>query len=100
MLRRGRTRAWAHTLVGGTSDARPSTDLREFLNAILYVNRAGAQWRYLPHDFPPWETVCGYFAKWQKGGVFAQLNGVLQELVRQKQGKRGGPSACGSTRRA
>ncbi|GAP50267.1 transposase IS4 family protein [Streptomyces azureus] len=64
------------------------------MNAILYVDRTGVQWRYLPHDFPPWETVYGYFAKWQKAGVFAQLNGLLRELVRQKEGRRASPSAC------
>ncbi|MFC9855922.1 IS5 family transposase [Streptomyces prasinus] len=72
----------------------PEHELREILNAILYVDRTGVQWRYLPHDFPPWETVYGYFAKWQKDGVFAQLNGLLRELVRQKEGRRGSPSAC------
>ena len=50
------------------------------MNAILYVDRTGVQWRYLPHDFPPWETVYGYFAKWQKDGVFAQLNGLLRRV--------------------
>src|ERR1044072_6860012 len=60
----------------------PEHDLREIMDAILYVDRTGVQWRYLPHDFPPWETVYGYFAKWQKEGIFAQLNGLLQELVR------------------
>lgn len=41
----------------------PEHELREIMNAILYVDRTGVQWRYLPHDFPPWETVYGYFAK-------------------------------------
>ncbi|MFJ7241857.1 IS5 family transposase [Streptomyces olivaceus] len=72
----------------------PEHELREIMNAILYVDRTGVQWRYLPHDFPPWETVYGYFAKWQKEGVFAQLNGLLRELVRQKEGRRVQPSAC------
>ncbi len=76
------------------SDAHPEHDLREIMNAILYVDRTGVQWRYLPHDFPPWETVCGYFAKWQKDGVFAQLTGVLRRLLRQREGKRAEPSAC------
>ncbi|WP_439947337.1 transposase [Streptomyces sp. BBFR109] len=43
------------------------------MDAILYVDRTGVQWRYLPHDFPHWNTVYGYFAKWADGGVFAQL---------------------------
>ncbi|MGW7614225.1 IS5 family transposase [Streptomyces sp. NPDC054766] len=72
----------------------PEHDLREIMNAILYVDRTGVQWRYLPHDFPPWETVYGYFAKWEKGGVFTQLNGLLRELVRQKEGRNASPSAC------
>lgn len=72
----------------------PEHELREIMNAILYVDRTGVQWRYLPHDFPPWETVYGYFAKWQKDGVFAQLNGLLRELVRQMEGHTAQPSAC------
>ncbi|MEV5012738.1 IS5 family transposase [Streptomyces sp. NPDC055692] len=72
----------------------PEHELREIMNAILYVDRTGVQWRYLPHDFPPWETVYGYFAKWQKEGVFAQLNGVLRRLLRQQEGKDAEPSAC------
>ncbi|MGW7276691.1 IS5 family transposase [Streptomyces sp. NPDC054864] len=69
-------------------------DLREIMNAILYVDRTGVQWAYLPHDFPPHQTVYGYFAKWQKDGIFTQLNGVLRELVRQQEGRHTEPSAC------
>jgi transposase len=72
----------------------PEHDLREIMNAILYVDRTGVQWRYLPHDFPNWNTVYGYFAKWQSDGIFAQLNGLLRELVRQQEGKNAKPSAC------
>ncbi|MER6312051.1 IS5 family transposase [Streptomyces sp. NPDC001657] len=72
----------------------PEHDLREIMNAILYVDRTGVQWRYLPHDFPHWNTVYGYFAKWQQEGVFAQLNGLLRQLLRQKEGRDAEPSAC------
>ncbi|MBT2423795.1 IS5 family transposase [Streptomyces sp. ISL-22] len=72
----------------------PEHDLREIMNAILYVDRTGVQWRYLPHDFPNWNTVYGYFAKWQSDGIFAQLNGLLRELVRQQEGRDAEPSAC------
>jgi putative transposase len=34
--------------------------MREVLNAIFYVLRAGCAWRLLPHDFPAWQTVYGY----------------------------------------
>jgi transposase len=72
----------------------PRHDLREIMNAILYVDRTGCQWAYLPHDFPPHQSVYGYFARWQKDGVFAQLNGLLRELVRQQERKSPEPSAC------
>ncbi|MFD7838284.1 IS5 family transposase [Streptomyces sp. NPDC059761] len=72
----------------------PRHDLREIVNAILYVDRTGCQWAYLPHDFPPHQSVYGYFAHWQKDGVFAQLNGLLRELVRQQEGKSPEPTAC------
>ncbi|MEU3619572.1 IS5 family transposase, partial [Streptomyces sp. NPDC006872] len=69
-------------------------DLREIMNAILYVDRTGVQWRYLPHDFPHWNSVYGYFAKWQKDGILAQLSGLLRELVREQGGRNTEPSAC------
>ncbi|MET8509990.1 transposase, partial [Streptomyces sp. NPDC004787] len=46
----------------------PEHDLRDITDAILYVDRTGVQWRCLPHDFPPWNTVYGYFAKWADEG--------------------------------
>lgn len=72
----------------------PEHDLRRIMDAILYVDRTGIAWRYLPHDFPPWETVYGYFAAWQKEGVFDQLNGLLRRLVREAEGRDSEPTAC------
>ncbi|WUD38544.1 transposase [Streptomyces europaeiscabiei] len=72
----------------------PEHDLREIMNAILYVDPTGVQGRCLPHDFPPFQTCYGYLAKWQKDGALAQLTGVLRSLLRQKEGKRAEPSAC------
>ncbi|MFF4576784.1 IS5 family transposase, partial [Streptomyces sp. NPDC001410] len=72
----------------------PEHDLRRIMDAILYVDRIGIPWRYLPHDFAPWETVYGYFAAWQKEGVFDQLNGLLRRLVREAEGRDAEPSAC------
>jgi transposase len=40
---------------------RPRTALREVLNAILYRVKTGAQWRLLPKNFPPWQTVYHHF---------------------------------------
>ncbi len=38
---------------------------RELFNAILYITRTGCQWRYLPHDFPPWTAVYKQFQRWK-----------------------------------
>jgi transposase len=88
--------AWRYERHGrALAFGRPAElDLREIMNAILYVDRTGVQWRYLPHDFPHWNSVYGYFAKWQKDGIFAQLNGLLRELVREQEGRDTEPSAC------
>ena len=57
-------------------------DLREIVNAIFYVLRTGCAWRLLPHDFPAWQTVYGYFRRWRDSGRWEQLNDALRETVR------------------
>ncbi|MFE6166230.1 IS5 family transposase [Streptomyces sp. NPDC056486] len=72
----------------------PEHELRSLMNAVLYVDRTGIPWRYLPHDFAPWATAYGYFAKWQEDGVFEELTGLLRRLVREAEGRDAEPSAC------
>src|SRR5215831_17939618 len=72
----------------------PRRGLRAILDAILYVGRTGIPWRYLPHEYPPWETVYSYFARWQKDGVFEQLSGLLRRLARTAEGRDPEPTAC------
>lgn len=62
------------------------------LNAILYVVRTGCQWRALPHDFPPWQTVYGYFRKLMAAGVWEEINTVLRQGLRQQDGRDPEPS--------
>lgn len=56
-----------------------SVDMREIINALLYVNRSGCQWDMLPHDFPPKSTVYEYFAAWRADGTWQQMLDVLRE---------------------
>ncbi len=65
----------------------------QILNAIYYVNRSGEQWRMLPVDFPPWQTVYGYYWRWKRNGLWAQINAILVRQVRQKAGRDPQPSA-------
>src|SRR5215813_2618463 len=46
------------------------TDMRLTVNAIFYINRTGSQWRYLPREYPPWQTVYGYFRAWRIAGIW------------------------------
>jgi putative transposase len=70
-----------------------TVDLREIVNAILYVLRTGCQWDYLPHDLPPHDTVYGYFSQWTRDGTWSRLNDELRGQVRQAAGKDPEPSA-------
>jgi transposase len=45
-----------------------TTDLRRVVEAILYILSGGCQWRALPHEFPPYSTVQGYFYAWRDSG--------------------------------
>lgn len=69
-------------------------DLREIVNAIRYVLRTGCAWRLLPHDFPAWQTVYGYFRRWRDRGLWEQLNDALRETVRHEAGRETEPSAA------
>jgi len=73
---------------------RPRTDLRQVLDAIFYVVKGGIQWRFLPHDLPPWQTVYGIFRRWKLSHFWAALNDALRNLVRRAQGKRSQPTAA------
>ncbi len=75
-------------------NCRPrKTDLREVVNAIFYLNRAGCPWRMLPRDFPPWRTVYNYFEGWRDDDTWVQIVKTLREQVRMAAGREPTPSA-------
>jgi transposase len=67
---------------------------REILNGVLYVVRGGNQWRALPHDLPPWQTVYCYFRRWRNDGTWEALHTALRERVRGRLGREPTPSAA------
>ncbi len=71
-----------------------TTDMREVLNAIFYVNKSGGQWRMLPHEFPKWQTVYYYYNTWRKAGLWGQWNALLRSRVRKEAGREDSPSAA------
>jgi len=73
---------------------QPVHDLREIVNAIMYVNRTGIGWEYLPHDFPPRSTVYGYFAEWERDGTTEVIHDLLRRRVRAAAGRAVEPTAA------
>jgi putative transposase len=68
--------------------------MREVVNGIFYVLRTGCGWEMLPHDLPPYSTVYYYFRRWQKTGVWQQMNNALRQRLRQQEGRNPQPSAA------
>lgn len=68
-------------------------DMREIVNAILYLLRTGCAWRHLPHDFPKWETVYHYYRKWREDGTAQRIHDALRKRVREAEGRDPEPSA-------
>ncbi|HNC47068.1 MAG TPA: IS5 family transposase [Acidobacteriota bacterium] len=69
-------------------------DLREIVNAILYLLVEGIRWRSLPHDFPNWQTVYYYFRKWRDADWWRVMNQTLRQQVRIQAGRDPEPSAA------
>lgn len=73
---------------------RPTTvELREIVNALLYIKQTGCAWRYLPHDLPPRSTVHYYFDKWTADGTLEEITRQLREHARRRTGRDAQPTA-------
>jgi len=87
--------AWrAGRAAAGPAITQPVHDLREIVSAILHVNRAGCAWHLLPHDFPPYQTVYGCYAAWEKDGTTAAIRDLLRARVRGKAGRAAEPATA------
>jgi transposase len=69
-------------------------DLREVFNALRWIVRAGASWRMLPHDLPPWEAVYQQTRRWLSAGVFEAMVHDLRALLRLASGRTPDPTAA------
>jgi transposase len=77
--RHGRPRRWA---------------LRLLVNAIFDVLRTGCAWRYLPREYPPWQTAYTTFRRWRLHGVWHRVHEALRRTVRVRAGRNPEPSAA------
>jgi transposase len=67
--------------------------LRDVFDALRWLVRSGAPWRYLPGDFPPWEAVYQQTQRWIRSGCFESMVHDLRALLRQAQERKAQPSA-------
>lgn len=70
------------------------TDLREVINAMLYMSRSGCSWSMLPEGFPPRSTVYDYFRHWRDDGTLDEIIRVLRENIRCNARRNKSPTAA------
>ena len=76
------------------SGGRPrSLDMRQVINAILYVTVGGIPWRMLPREYPKWQSVYTYFRKWRDDGTWQRIHDTLRARLRQRAGRHKHPTA-------
>ena len=81
-------------LPAGLSGGRPrEVSLRKIINAVLYITRSGCAWRLLPHQFPAWQTVYGYYRRWTTSNTWQRIHDTLRAKVRRKAGRHKHPTA-------
>ena len=67
--------------------------LRELFDALRYLVKTGCQWRFLPHDFPPWAAVYQQARRWLDARVFECVAHDLREMIRLTQERGPHPTA-------
>lgn len=72
---------------------RRTTNMRDVLDALMYLATGGCQWRMLPKDFPPCSTVQRYFYAWREDGFWQSINHILVMETRELNGREASPSA-------
>lgn len=66
---------------------------RTILNAIFYQLRTGGAWRFLPQEWPPWQTIYHYFRCWRRDGTLERIHTALRDRLRAQLGRDPQPSA-------
>jgi putative transposase len=73
---------------------RQTYPLRRIVDAIFYLLRTGAQWRLLPHEYPPRGAVFYHYAQWREDGTWEHVTQVLRESYRRTIGRNPQPTAA------
>lgn len=65
---------------------------RSLINAVFYIEKTGCQWRYLPKDYPPHDTVWSFFRRARDSGLWERIKDELVKATRKKAGRNETPS--------
>ncbi len=68
-------------------------EMRQVVNAILYLVVGGIQWRMLPREYPCWQSVYYHFRQWQRDGTWRAVHEHLRARVRRQAGRHKHPTA-------
>ena len=69
-------------------------NLRDVLDALRWMVRGGAPWRYLPKDFPAWQMVYQQTRRWIDAGCFEAIVHDLRVVLRFADGRNPEPTAA------
>jgi putative transposase len=69
-----------------------SLDMRQVVNAILYVVVGGIQWRMLPREYPKWQSVYRYFRNWKRTAAWKRIHDTLRAALRRRTGRHKHPT--------
>jgi transposase len=73
---------------------RRHVDVRQIVNALMYILSTGCQWRALPKDLPPRSTVHDYFDLWSWDGTLDRIHHALYVQCREQAGREASPTAA------
>ena len=82
-----------YLLLSREDSAHREHDLRAVFNGVRYIARTGNQWRFMPHDYPPWPAIYQQMQRWMGAGCFERLVEDTRILLREFAGRKGQPTA-------
>lgn len=83
-----------YLLLSREDSAHREHDLRAVFNGVRYIARTGNQWRFMPHDYPPWSAIFQQMQRWMRAGCFERLVEDTRILLREFAGRKGQPTAA------
>ena len=79
---------------GGKGGRAEKHCCRAIVDALAYIVRGGVAWAMLPVEFPPFQTVYGFYRRWTAVGAWERINDALRDRERVRVGRSATPTAA------